>query len=185
MEEQWFNPNAVAPKLFPSDLFQIKIQIRENSLHVIELVTDKSQFIESGGVPSDSSELMKEIWADLEGYFSLGRIDHQKVWDKYQLAEAFPRTFTKQVMELTGAIPTGTVQQYGDLARTLGSRAYQAIGNCLRSNPYPILIPCHRVVRAKGVGGFMGKTDPNSKELQIKQKLIAFEQVRNTQNSNK
>ena len=82
-------------------------------------------------------------------------------------------------MELTTAIPAGTVQQYGDLARSLESRAYQAIGNSLRRNPFPILIPCHRVVRAHGIGGFMGKINPESPELQIKKQLLAFEQALN------
>lgn len=178
MEEWLFNPHIFAPKFFPSDLFRIKIQLVENELHVIELVTDQSQFTQQS---KEKSQMMKEICADLEHYFTHGQVDHRDVWAKYQLGEAFPRDFSKKVMKLTTAIPTGTVRQYGDLARSLGSQAYQAIGNCLRRNPHPILIPCHRVVRAKGkIGGFMGQTNPESKELQIKQQLLAFEQFMNT-----
>ena len=178
MEERWFNPHNFAPKFFPPELFQIRIRIRNKALHVIELVTEKSQFAQSEDNKPTSSGLMQEIWVDLERYFTSGQINNQEKWDKYKLREAFPRVFSKKVMELTTQIPTGTVQQYGDIARSLGSRAYQAIGNCLRRNPFPILIPCHRVVRAKGkgIGGFMGQTNPDSKELQIKRQLLAFEE---------
>jgi len=53
------------------------------------------------------------------------------------------------------AIPHGQTRQYGDLARDLGVSA-QAIGQACGANPIPILIPCHRVLSANGLGGFSG-----------------------------
>ena len=44
---------------------------------------------------------------------------------------------------------------YGDLARLLNS-APRAIGTACRANPIPIIIPCHRVVSATGLGGYSG-----------------------------
>lgn len=54
------------------------------------------------------------------------------------------------------AIPFGQTRQYGELARDLGVSA-QAIGQACGANPIPILIPCHRVLGANGLGGFSGR----------------------------
>jgi methylated-DNA-[protein]-cysteine S-methyltransferase len=53
------------------------------------------------------------------------------------------------------AIPFGETRTYGDLARDLGVSA-QAIGQACGANPIPIIIPCHRVLGANGLGGFSG-----------------------------
>jgi len=53
------------------------------------------------------------------------------------------------------AIPFGETVTYGDIARALGVPA-QAIGQACGANPIPILIPCHRVMGAKGLTGFSG-----------------------------
>ncbi len=53
------------------------------------------------------------------------------------------------------AIPFGQTRTYGDLARDLGVPA-QAIGQACGANPIPIIIPCHRVLGATGLGGFSG-----------------------------
>jgi methylated-DNA-[protein]-cysteine S-methyltransferase len=51
------------------------------------------------------------------------------------------------------AIPRGKTRTYGDLAKELGADA-RAIGQCCGDNRLPIVIPCHRVVAADGLGGF-------------------------------
>jgi methylated-DNA-[protein]-cysteine S-methyltransferase len=53
------------------------------------------------------------------------------------------------------AIPFGETRTYGDLAKDLGVSA-QAVGQCCAANRIPILIPCHRVLSASGLGGFSG-----------------------------
>lgn len=53
------------------------------------------------------------------------------------------------------AIPWGQVRRYGDLARDLGVSA-QAMGQMCGANPLPVIVPCHRVVGASGLGGFSG-----------------------------
>ena len=66
--------------------------------------------------------------------------------------------FARRVLETAARIPYGVVASYGELAKRAGSpRAGRAAGNALRSNPVPILIPCHRVVPAGGgLGGYGG-----------------------------
>jgi methylated-DNA-[protein]-cysteine S-methyltransferase len=68
------------------------------------------------------------------------------------------RTFYERVYEKMRKIPKGRVTTYGEIARSLGSHAYKAVGNACRSNPYAPEVPCHRVVKSNGfVGGFGGK----------------------------
>jgi methylated-DNA-[protein]-cysteine S-methyltransferase len=51
------------------------------------------------------------------------------------------------------AIPYGEVKTYGELAKTLNT-APRALGQALGANRFPIIIPCHRVIAADGLGGF-------------------------------
>ena len=55
------------------------------------------------------------------------------------------------------AIPRGRTRTYGELARELGADA-RAIGQACGENRLPIVIPCHRVVAADGIGGFAHST---------------------------
>jgi len=65
-------------------------------------------------------------------------------------------------------IPKGRVTTYALIARKLNTRAYQAVGNACRRNPYAPRVPCHRVVKTDGrVGGFGGKTSGRNVERKI------------------
>jgi methylated-DNA-[protein]-cysteine S-methyltransferase len=70
-------------------------------------------------------------------------------------------TFEQRVWELLRAIPYGTTTSYGALARRLGDpRATRAVGAANGKNPIPIIVPCHRVVGARGeLTGFGGGID--------------------------
>lgn len=70
----------------------------------------------------------------------------------------YPRgtPFQRRVWQAMGDIPHGTVVTYGALADTVGSGPRAVAGACA-ANPLPIIIPCHRVLGAKGaVGGYSG-----------------------------
>ena len=66
--------------------------------------------------------------------------------------------FGRKVLRVTSAIPYGGVLSYAEVAAEAGSpRASRAAGNALGSNPIPIVIPCHRVLRSGGaLGGYGG-----------------------------
>ena len=80
--------------------------------------------------------------------------------------------FQQRVWAALQAIPPGTALTYGELARQLDTAA-RAVGGACRSNPIPILIPCHRVVSRQGLGGYTGTAtgDP----LGIKRWLLQHE----------
>jgi len=63
--------------------------------------------------------------------------------------------FQRAVCKAMLAIPFGETRSYGDIARDLGGAA-QAVGNACGGNPIPVIIPCHRVLGANGLGGFSG-----------------------------
>jgi len=67
-------------------------------------------------------------------------------------------TFSVRVLTQTGKIPRGEVDTYSGLAVKIGSPgAARAVGTALANNPFPLVIPCHRVVRSDGsLGGFGG-----------------------------
>jgi len=66
-------------------------------------------------------------------------------------------------------IPKGRVTTYSMIAKKLNTRAYRAVGNACRKNPYAPRVPCHRVVRTDGtVGGFGGKTSGKTVEKKIR-----------------
>jgi len=84
--------------------------------------------------------------------------------------------FDERVWKLMERIPRGNVTTYGQIARKLNTKAYRAVGNACRKNPYAPRVPCHRVVRSDGtIGGFGGKT--SGKTVEEKTLLLREENV--------
>ena len=65
--------------------------------------------------------------------------------------------FQQRVWQALTQIPVGETLTYGELGARLGSGA-RAVGNACRRNPVSIIVPCHRVVAASGIGGYSGST---------------------------
>jgi len=80
--------------------------------------------------------------------------------------------FQQRVWSLISAIPAGQARTYGELAADLGSGA-RAVGHACRANPVPLAVPCHRVVGARGLGGFAG--DSRGRLLDMKRWLLRHE----------
>jgi len=83
--------------------------------------------------------------------------------------------FEWQVLQACLKIPLGETRSYQWIAHKIGSpKAVRAVGQALRKNPYPLIIPCHRVVRSDGtLGGYAGKMDDKkAKLLAIEQRII-------------
>jgi len=78
--------------------------------------------------------------------------------------------FEKKILEVVSRIPLGRLRSYKWVARRAGKpRAYRAVANALAKNPYPLFIPCHRVIKSsKELGGYsLGRG--------LKEKLINLE----------
>lgn len=96
-----------------------------------------------------STPLLTRAAAQLEAYFA-GTLT---VFD-LPLAPGGSE-FQRAVCARMAAIPYGDTVTYGDIARALG-KPPQAVGAACGGNPIPIIIPCHRVLGAQGLGGFSG-----------------------------
>lgn len=78
-----------------------------------------------------------------------------------------------EVWEAMQRIPAGEVRTYGEIAREVRSSA-RAVGGACGANPIPLVVPCHRIVAAGGLGGFMGARDDGF-ELSVKRWLLGHE----------
>jgi methylated-DNA-[protein]-cysteine S-methyltransferase len=80
----------------------------------------------------------------------------------------------QRVWDAIAAVPCGQTLTYGRMARGLGSAA-RAVGQACGSNYFPLVIPCHRVVSATGLGGFAHSD--GGYLLQVKRRLLAHEGI--------
>jgi methylated-DNA-[protein]-cysteine S-methyltransferase len=128
-------------------------------------------FLEPDATPQPPSHaFVREVCEQLQAYFidpnfhfnlslKLNGTAHQtKVW------------------HAISAIPSGQTRNYGDLATLLASSP-RAIGQACGANPIPIVVPCHRVVRRSGIGGFIHQREGDA--LDIKYWLLAYEKQSN------
>lgn len=82
--------------------------------------------------------------------------------------------FQKRVWGAISAIPRGSVLTYGRIAKNIGS-APRAVGQACGANWFPLVIPCHRVTAAGGLGGFSNNDDENGFHLAVKRWLLRHE----------
>ncbi len=96
-------------------------------------------------------ELAAAVCQQLQAYFD-------DPLQRFTLPLALAGTpFQSRVWQALRAIPATETRSYGQLARALGS-APRAVGGACRVNPAPIIVPCHRVLAASGLGGYGGAT---------------------------
>lgn len=83
-------------------------------------------------------------------------------------------SFQRRVYLALIEIPRGETITYGELARRIGCRSAQAVGQALKRNPFAPEVPCHRVVSADGsLGGYNGQRE--GAELERKRCLLEAE----------
>ena len=84
---------------------------------------------------------------------------------------------SEKVYKLCKKIPEGKVSTYLELGRALDTKAYRAIGQCLKKNSNPDVVPCFKIIKSNGeIGGFKGKT--SGKEIEEKIKLLEKEGIK-------
>lgn len=84
--------------------------------------------------------------------------------------------FQQRVLQETRRVPRGQVRTYMQIATRLGQpKAVRAVGQALRHNPIPIVVPCHRVVASDGtLGGYGGKMRDSRKFSLLKLEGVSF-----------
>lgn len=83
------------------------------------------------------------------------------------------RGFRREVLHATAAIPYGSTASYAEMADRAGSpRAVRAAGSALATNPLPIVVPCHRVLRSDGaVGSYLGGSPMKASLLEMEREI--------------
>jgi methylated-DNA-[protein]-cysteine S-methyltransferase len=104
----------------------------------------------------EAPDRLDAVRREIDEYFE-GRRRHFDLPIDWALTHAFGR----EVLRATARIPFGEVATYREVAERAGRpRAIRAAGNALASNPIPIVVPCHRVLRSDGtLGGYTGGLD--------------------------
>ncbi len=105
--------------------------------------------------------LAQEVARQLAAYFAGERKDFDLPLNPG--GSAFQRAF----YDILTAIPYGETREYGEIARQMGVPA-QAVGQACGRNPIPIMIPCHRVLGAAGLGGFSAKGGVETKVMLLR-----------------
>lgn len=100
---------------------------------------------------------------DLCRYFESGEPLVNIPWDQMHWGTLSP--FQQEVLKAVTKIPHGQTRTYAWVGMKIGKpRALRAVGQALRRNPFPILIPCHRIVGSSGaLVGFMGEKEDATK----------------------
>jgi methylated-DNA-[protein]-cysteine S-methyltransferase len=85
--------------------------------------------------------------------------------------------FDRRVYEVVRAIPPGETRTYGEVAAELGAPgAAQAVGQAMGRNPFPPIVPCHRVLAAgRRVGGFSARGGPRTKVRMLETEGVYLE----------
>jgi len=83
-----------------------------------------------------------------------------------------PNNFDLEVLQLVFKIPRGEVKTYKEVAEAMGNRAWRAVGSAMARNPFPLVIPCHRVVKSDlNLGNYGGG-------VEMKRELLKKEGVK-------
>ena len=143
--------------IFPSSLGWVAMVSRGGILVRLSFghPTDRAAAAAIGPISAPQTQLdswSRPLSRRIQAYASGNRDDFRDVQvDGGGLAD-----FGRKVIQCCRNIPYGTTLTYGQLAAEAGSaRAARAVGNCMASNPIPLVIPCHRVVAAGGgLGGY-------------------------------
>ncbi len=148
--------------IIPSPIGPLGIIMAEERLQGIRFLTDGT------ALQAAEDRATLQVVTQLQHYFQ------QAQW-RFSLPLHLPGTpFQQRVWQQLRQIPAGAVRTYGEIADALGSGP-RAVGNACRHNPLPVVVPCHRVVAANGLGGFAGQT--RGRHLEIKEWLLAHEGI--------
>ncbi len=141
----------------PEGRFHLVIELEEDTIIGMGFCT-----AQQGSQPE--TDLEKEICRQLNAYFA-GTLQEFDL-PFFATGTVFQLKAWEELMK----VPYGETVTYGELAARIGhSKAFRAVGGAMNSNPVPLLIPCHRVVGAKGaLTGFAGGMD-------VKQALLDLE----------
>ena len=140
----------------PTGLIRVAFASEGDEQVCAELASRTGESLRSGSLP----------WAQrqIDEYF------HGRRWEfDMPIDWSLTTGFRGQVQRALTAIPYGKTESYGEVARRLGNPgAVRAVGSACATNPLPIVVPCHRVLRSDGsLAGYRGGTEAKQLLLEL------------------
>ena len=149
--------------IVPAPGFSLGVRCDDDEVVALAFLPPRPEVVPDNALVAEVARQLRAYLADPEFAFSL------------PLRPAGTR-FQRRVWEQIAAIPGRETRTYGDLARILKTGP-RAVGQACGANPYPVVVPCHRVVAAGGgLGGFARQG--GGFLLDVKRWLLAHEQGR-------
>lgn len=147
---------------YESPIGLLEIRADQRKLGGIRVVSEAGE--------ASPNEVTDKVIGQLKEYFDGKR----QIFSLFFIA--LGTEFQREVWLKMSQIPYGKVVTYGQLAAELGNpNACRAVAQAVGQNPFLILLPCHRVVAADGLGGFAAGTE-------AKRRLLAVEGVEISEN---
>ncbi len=157
------DPNSAQPTAFSLYVKATQKGVIESGFYTD---SDLRNHAFSNTLMTDAPDWFRTLEGKLDAYLSGQRVDFSDVpidWD--YIETHYKSVFHKTLWKTLFRVPYGKTVTYGQLAEQAGSpKAARAVGQGMRANPIPLIIPCHRVVSSSkalnnGLGGFMGHRD--------------------------
>jgi methylated-DNA-[protein]-cysteine S-methyltransferase len=118
------------------------------------LMLSKIDYLPAGeALIAPQNALAKEVARQCKAYFK------DPSWQFDLPTKPAGTEHQKKVWASIQDIPAGKTKTYGEVAKKIKSGP-RAVGTACGANPYPLIAPCHRVVSAQGIGGFMKENSP-------------------------
>lgn len=153
-------PSVFTRGVIDSPVGKLGIVVEADKVIKVEFLPFGAELI----LPEDG--VVRQVASQLRGYFKEPK-------SRFDLALFFVGTpLQKKIWQELVKIPVGKTLTYSELAIKIGTSP-RVVGNACRSNPLPIIVPCHRVVSSSGLGGFCGERSGN--KINIKRWLLNHE----------
>jgi methylated-DNA-[protein]-cysteine S-methyltransferase len=137
----------------------VRIALPKDNLN--DAVSEISKQHPDFSISNENNEIVQEIASIYFGKninFDLKLLE-MDIESEYETS-TIKTNFERDVILEVSKIPHGTVQTYKDIAESLNTEGYRAVGTAIGKNPFPIVVPCHRVIRSDGsIGWFRGGTE--------------------------
>lgn len=156
LEGVWFGVTCDKEKIFAAAFAPSQNQAIQSLLSSIPFNVPFQKLEETSGLAAQAIITLKDIYHGKDAS------------RKFPLATEHLSNYAKKVLKVAALIPIGYVASYGSIARVAGGSP-RAVGRVMASNPFPLIIPCHRVIASNlTLGGYGGG-------LQVKLDILSHE----------
>lgn len=143
LEEVWFGVACDEEKIFATAFAFNQRQVLQNLLINIPFNVP-FQHLEVAGFAEKAIGTLRDIYQG------------KNISQKFVLSMEHLSSYAQKVLETVALIPVGYITSYGSVAKVAGGSP-RAVGRIMASNPFPLIIPCHRVVASNlSLGGYGG-----------------------------